>query len=344
MKSTDSSLCVNADAPNETLFCRKCGARIPCDSIFCQKCGCKVQNIIEDQSNAIVSPFVKSSEENVIEDFAIEKGISLEAAAYIINQRRKEAGMPTIAITPKKESTATITQAESSKPDNFQECPKPEWSPEYLQKKANSQGYNLNYNKFQSKPKKPKRSFFSDLCAVIGGIMLLFIILLFGSVILIAIVDGPESVVSKPSATSEYSPPVTTAPVLPDDTLKPHAKPSSGTINIGKAYNGESDSQITIHASYKDCVVKLKNAEGVTILSFFVRGGDTVTVGVPAGTLYAYFAEGTQWYGWSDRFGEDTIYSKDSQPLNFSEYTYEYTLYQIGGGNLTLSKIDSDEF
>lgn len=79
-------------------------------------------------------------------------------------------------------------------------------------------------------------------------------------------------------------------------------------------------------------------------MSFYVRAGDTVTVSVLPSELYAYFAEGTDWYGWENNFGENTYFSKDSQPLIFYEYTFEYTLYEVSDGNLSLESIDSDDF
>jgi hypothetical protein len=128
-----------------------------------------------------------------------------------------------------------------------------------------------------------------------------------------------------------------------DSHLTPVAEPTSGTILSGnEVYNG---SEITIHASSGDsCVVKLKTRSGTERISFYVRAGDTVTVNVPAEYLYVYFASGSTWYGKNDLFGEKTHYQKTETVRDFTEYTWEFTLYPVSNGNLTLDQIDGDEF
>jgi hypothetical protein len=133
---------------------------------------------------------------------------------------------------------------------------------------------------------------------------------------------------------------------FPDNTssyLTPVSEPYSGAIISGNEVYDESE--ITIKASSgESCVVKLKNEYGVEQLSFYVRAGDVVTVGVPAEYMYVYFASGNTWYGEYWLFGEDTSYQKVNGIKDFTEYTWEYTLYPVSNGNLTLSQIDSDEF
>ena len=121
-------------------------------------------------------------------------------------------------------------------------------------------------------------------------------------------------------------------------------KPESGEILEGKEY---SDSEITVHASYtKDCVVSLKSSSGKTYVSFYVRAGDSVTVGVPDKRLYVYFASGKDWYGYGEglMFGEDTVYTKDDDKINFAKYTSEYTLYKVEDGDFSPSSSDENEF
>lgn len=126
--------------------------------------------------------------------------------------------------------------------------------------------------------------------------------------------------------------------------LKPVSKPLSGTILAGKEYSG---SEITITADWgSSCVVSLKNKYGTNRVTFFVRAGETVTVGVPSEYLYVYFATGTTWYGYGEgkMFGDDTAYSRDDTLLDFVNYSYEYTLKPVYGGNFTDDPIDEDEF
>ena len=125
--------------------------------------------------------------------------------------------------------------------------------------------------------------------------------------------------------------------------LTPATEPRSGAILTGKEYY--DGSEITIRASGGDSyVVKLKTASGITRLSFYVRAGDTVTVGVPSEYLYVYFASGDTWYGEEHLFGEDTSYSMDDDIQNFIDYTWEYTLYPVYNGNFSETPISADQF
>ena len=128
-----------------------------------------------------------------------------------------------------------------------------------------------------------------------------------------------------------------------DPKLTPVAEPRSGEILSGvEDYNG---STITITASSgESCVVKLKTRSGVTRLSFYVRAGTSVTVGVPSEYLYVYFASGDTWYGNEHLFGEHTSYSMDDDLRNFTNYTWEYTLNPVSSGNFSETPIDADEF
>ena len=128
-----------------------------------------------------------------------------------------------------------------------------------------------------------------------------------------------------------------------DEDLDPVAEPRSGAILEGK--EDDSGSEITVKASSSEsCVVKLKTKSGVTRVSFYVRAGDTVTVGVPMGRLYVYFASGDTWYGTKHLFGSKTSYSKDDDLKDFSEFSYTYTLYPVSNGNFSQTPIDEDEF
>lgn len=155
-------------------------------------------------------------------------------------------------------------------------------------------------------------------------------------IVVIAIVSIVN--LSKSNTESETTSPTTTQPV----TFQ-ISEPRSGYILEGKEYFNESE--LTIHASGgESCVVKLKTRSGVTRLSFYVRAGDTVTIGVPCEKLYVYFASGDTWYGRYNLFGEYTSYSKDSTICNFEKYTMSYTLYPVSDGNFSETPINADEF
>ncbi len=119
--------------------------------------------------------------------------------------------------------------------------------------------------------------------------------------------------------------------------------PKNGQVFVGAGLNRESELKIKSKTS-KSCYVKLKNAAGTDVFAFFVRAGSTVTISVPKGNYYVYFAYGDEWYGTEDVFGPDTTYAKDDELLDFSEYTWEYTLEPVKNGNFSATPIDAEEF
>ena len=128
-----------------------------------------------------------------------------------------------------------------------------------------------------------------------------------------------------------------------DSELERVREPRSGEIIIGSEYYNGSEVTITT-SSGSSCVVKLKTSNDKTRLSFYVRSGDTVTVGVPDEYLYVYFACGDTWYGERHLFGEDTRYSMDDEIKDFVNYTWKYTLYPVNDGNFSETPIDPEDF
>lgn len=128
------------------------------------------------------------------------------------------------------------------------------------------------------------------------------------------------------------------------DAPRKVTRPASGTLFSGIKY---LDSEITVTAdSSYDYVVLLKDKHGAERVSFYVRAGDTVTVGVPSEYLYVYFASGKDWYGYGKglMFGADTSYTKDDDALDFDNYTWEYTLYPVSDGNFSETPSNENEF
>ena len=159
-------------------------------------------------------------------------------------------------------------------------------------------------------------------------------------IIVIAVINHQQSS-SAPSTSTQRAPSAATSETQPSQKALP--LPQSGHIFVGA--NAERDSQLTIHSSTSESYyIKLKDTNNVTYFAFFVRPNSTVTVSVPEGQFYVYFASGTEWYGTKDLFGPNTVYSKDSTLLNFSYYTYEYTLYPVSDGNFKETIISADDF
>ena len=128
------------------------------------------------------------------------------------------------------------------------------------------------------------------------------------------------------------------------NALKPVQRPSTGTILDGCEYY-ESEISVTADGN-NDYVVTLKDAVDRSYVSFYVRAGETATIGVPSEYLYVYFASGKNWYGYGKglMFGEDTSYSKDDEYLDFVEYSWEYTLTPVYDGNFSESPSSENEF
>ena len=124
--------------------------------------------------------------------------------------------------------------------------------------------------------------------------------------------------------------------------MEPMQLPQTGTVYLG---NGLSrGSEITINASDQSAYIKLKNASRNDVFAFFVRANTTTTVEVPAGEYYVYFACGDKWFGTKYYFGSETSYFKDSQLIDFSQYTITYTLYKVTYGNFSETPVSEDEF
>jgi hypothetical protein len=92
-------------------------------------------------------------------------------------------------------------------------------------------------------------------------------------------------------------------------------------------------------------LVKMEDAyTSRSVLTVFVRAGQDVEIRVPLGTYVVKYAAGEKWYGYQDRFGPNTAYSKADQNLEFARRGnqitgYSITLYAVSGGNLSTTGI-----
>lgn len=128
------------------------------------------------------------------------------------------------------------------------------------------------------------------------------------------------------------------------DEMKPKGNPNNGQVFIDNSPFNKL-SAITIKSSTKEAhYVKLKDSKKNDILSFYVSPGSTVTVNVPVGSYYVYFASGNNWYGPEYLFGKETLYSMDSSIQDFDKFTISYTLYPVINGNFQETPIDASEF
>jgi hypothetical protein len=93
-------------------------------------------------------------------------------------------------------------------------------------------------------------------------------------------------------------------------------------------------------------LVRLYDAESNRmVLSVFVHGGQLETVMVPIGSFTVKFASGSQWYGYWQLFGPDTVYTKAERIMTFTgSNSWEVTLYAVSNGNMHLTPISADQF
>lgn len=206
----------------------------------------------------------------------------------------------------------------SLKEDNSNHCNQPVSKTEKIVEEPN-----------KTSTKKPKKL---TLKYIIIVLIVVFIVIL--SIINVANTEQNTSDTITQNTTFETIPTTIYYPEMP--------LPSTGQIIIST--NKPRYSKITIHNSSSNCFIKLKDYNLNDVFGFFVRAGDTVTVDVPQGNFYVYFASGNTWYGESHLFGESTQCSKDENIQNFYDYTYEYTLYNVNNGNFNPETIDVDEF
>lgn len=127
------------------------------------------------------------------------------------------------------------------------------------------------------------------------------------------------------------------------------------TPGLVKSPRNPSRAQLTLQTKaganyYVKLVVPSTGAE---VMSFYVRGGQSLTVNVPVGTYELKYAAGQTWYGPAHKFGPDTAYAKADEPFYFSvtrtaegwsysAWTVELILQR--GGNLETTSIDASQF
>lgn len=121
--------------------------------------------------------------------------------------------------------------------------------------------------------------------------------------------------------------------------------PANETVLYTADDLGEYTSEIIVHTPDDlDCTVKLKNPKTKeTIYAFFVQRGQTAEKPIPAGTYDVCFAFGEIWYGYDHLFGAETSCQIDKKITFREQELWEYTLYPVASGNLTLGEMSLSE-
>lgn len=115
--------------------------------------------------------------------------------------------------------------------------------------------------------------------------------------------------------------------------------------------HGEGDHTVEIKNSGKDdALAKFKNASGRTILSFYVRGGESVEIdNVADGTYEFLYSTGERFSITCEKFMKDAQYKKDTMPRSmvatpFKASHLQYSLRPLLGGNVKTRDISEEEF
>lgn len=121
--------------------------------------------------------------------------------------------------------------------------------------------------------------------------------------------------------------------------------PANETVLYKADDLGEYTSEIIVHTpDGLDCTVKLKNPKTKeTIYAFFVQRGRTAEKPIPPGTYDVCFAFGEIWYGYDYLFGSETSCQMDKTITFAEQELWEYTLYPVASGNLTLDEMSLSE-
>lgn len=141
--------------------------------------------------------------------------------------------------------------------------------------------------------------------------------------------------------------------------------PANGTVFVKPTYEAYCPFQVSVRGengyyvyleylrvpkqSYNSRHATGKSKINIEDMSFFVRPGQSVEVDVPIGIYKLYYATGTEWYGMSKLFGEDTLYFEGNDLLIFyTDYTTHYgntvELWEQVGGNFDTDPISASEF
>ena len=111
-------------------------------------------------------------------------------------------------------------------------------------------------------------------------------------------------------------PTVTPPPVELGQRSEENTNPESGTV-FYKKYADNTVHLTVDNASSRDLFIRLRTNNAMTVLEFYVRGGDTVTVNAPTGTYEYVCAVGTHWEDEDTLFGEETRFKKSKEYVTY---------------------------
>ena len=189
----------------------------------------------------------------------------------------------------------------------------------------------------------------------VGGAVVAVLILL--GIIIAAFSSNSSSTktaptISTPRPTTYSTPKPTATPKLtakPTPRVPEQSMPANGTVLYCSSKDTPSTFTVRNGGKVNYYMKFVKAGTNTKVITFFVRPNCTATIDMPAGNLelrYAYAPYGSHWYGERYLFGDDTLYAKDEDYYDFTNYTWEISLDSslYSGTNMDVEYIDEDEF
>lgn len=366
-----SLFCSKCGAPvvMQKNVCPRCGNVLTDDSVFCNRCGCKVSEDAEaplKPSEAVprkaeapaarpgVTP--PKTEEAYIYDVAASGRMVRVPASQHAQWREMQDKIKNGTLSEQEKKALQDLQAalfkalneRGSAPAPIRIDPRMTTLPDGTMRRINLVTDPAAYRPMEELAREhpfgldssAKKRDYNEKKAD-NAIKLYFVFIAIALILVIIAVINQQQNSSAPSTPAHSAPSV--AVTETQSSLKALPLPLNGQIFTGSG--AQRESQLTIHSSASDAYyIKLKDVNNITRFAFFVRPNSTVIMDVPEGNFYIYFASGSTWYGKDDLFGPDTVYSKDSTLHDFTEYTYEYTLYPVVNGNFKETIISAEDF
>lgn len=148
---------------------------------------------------------------------------------------------------------------------------------------------------------------------------------------------------AKPTAKPESTPNLYLKP-LP--TPQPLEMPKNGKVFFCSTDDRPSSFKVANNSSSNYYMKFVKAGTNTKVITFFVRAYSTAVIEMPAGNLELKYAYGDAWYGETSLFGEKTLYAKDKEYYDFTNYTWEisFELSTDNGSTMHVKAIGADEF
>jgi hypothetical protein len=159
-----------------------------------------------------------------------------------------------------------------------------------------------------------------------------------------------NSTKTSPGSSTQTNPSNSTNNTGTNNTAKTNMveQPLPANGKVAKYYSNRMTSalEITTQGEDENHFIKVVDWDtGETVLTVFIRAGQSVATEVPEGSYEIRFAAGKTWYGEKNLFGPTTALGRTEEELIFTEDEgLRISLYPQVNGNLSMSEIEWGEF